>query len=198
MNQYAAICRIRASKPTLRMQEILDLGITRYMLYTLRDAGLLEQIGRGMYRLTEHPSLQHPDLVTVAIRHPQSVVCLISALSFHGLTTQIPHDVSIAIAESGYAPQLDFPPVQVYRFSRSTHRAGSETHSLDGVPVRIYSPEKTIADCFKFRNQLGMDIVLEALKMYRETPTFNHRTVLEFATLCRVQNIIRPYLEVLI
>ena len=197
MNQSDAIHRIRSKQRVLRMQEILDLGITRHMLYTLRDAGLLEQIGRGVYRLAEQPSLTYPDLVAVAARHQNAVICLTSALSFHQITTQVPHAVSIAVPQNAYAPQPDFPPVQVYRYSNSTHTDGIEQHFLGGVVVPIYSPEKTIADCFKFRNQIGMDIVLEALQLYRERYTVNHRRILAHATLCRVHNVIRPYLEML-
>ena len=197
MNQMQALHLIREST-ALRMQEILDLGISRYMLYALRDSGALEHIGRGIYRVSDESTLEYPDLVSVAIRHPKAVICLISALSFHELTTQIPHVVSIAIPRGGYAPQMDFPPVEVRRFSPDSYREGIEIHTFDSIDVQIYNPEKTIVDCFRFRNQIGMDVVLEALKRYRASGTFNHQQILHYAQVCRVQNIITPYLLALL
>ena len=179
----------------LRMSEAIEHGITRYMLYSLRDKGIIEQISRGVYRLVELPPVSNPDLVTVALRYPNAVVCLISALSFHEITTQIPHEVSIAIPRDSHSPSLEYPPLLVHRFTDQAYQAGIEEHQIDGVTVKVYGPEKTLADCFKFRNKIGMDIVLEALKLYKGRKKFDHRKILEYAKICRVDKIVHPYLE---
>ena len=180
---------------TLRTREALAAGIHPRTLYALRDAGELAQLARGVFRLASLPPLSDPDLATVAKRSPHGVVCLISALAFHQLTTQIPHEVHLALPRSAREPSLAYPPLRIFRFSEAAFSAGIEIHSLDGVPVRIYSPEKTLADCFKFRNKIGLDVALEALKTYRQRRRSQLQRVLEFARLCRVEKILRPYLE---
>ena len=148
-----------------------------------------------MYRLAERPPLGNPDLVTVAKRVPNGVICLISALAFHDLTTQIPHEVHLALPRGAEEPRLDFPPIRAFRFTGKSFTEGIETHRLDGVPVRIYSPEKTLADCFKFRNKIGLDTVIEALRFYREQRSVKVDELLRFAAICRVTKVMRPYLE---
>lgn len=182
----------------LRMSEALSQGITRYMLYTLRDKGIIEQVSRGVYRLAELPPIANPDLVTVSLRFPNAVICLVSALAYHGLTTQIPHEISVAVSRDSRVPSLDFPPVRAHKFSEAAFKAGIEEHQIDGVTVRIYSPEKTLADCFKFRNRLGMDVVLEALKLYKARKKFNLSEVLKYAKSCRVDKVMNPYLEAML
>jgi len=168
------------------------------MLYTLRDKGIIEQVTRGVYRLAELPPLGNPDLVTVSLRFPNAVICLISALAFHGLTTQIPHEVSVAVPRNSRMPSLDFPPVRAHKFSQAAFQTGIEEHKIDGVPVRIYCPEKTMADCFKFRNKIGMDVVLEALKLYKTKKKFNLEELLRYARVCRVVKVMEPYLEAML
>jgi len=179
----------------LRMSEAIERGITRYMLYSLRDKGTIEQISRGVYRLVEMPPMSNPDLVTVSLRFPKAVICLISALDYHDITTQIPRNITVAVTRDSRLPSLDYPPVQAYRFSDEAYRAGIDVHSIDGTPVMIYNPEKTLADCFKFRNKIGMDIVLEALKLYRERKRLNVEELFRYAKICRVEKVIKPYLE---
>ena len=179
----------------LRMSEAIAHGITRYMLYSLRDKGIIEQVSRGVYRLVELPPMSNPDLVTVGLRFPNAVICLISALSYHNITTQIPHAVSVAVKRDSRVPSLDYPPVQAHRFSNTAYIAGIDHHEIDGVTVKIYNPEKTLADCFKFRNKIGMEVVLEALKLYRSRQQFNLEKLLTYAKICRVKNIMTPYLE---
>jgi len=179
----------------LRMSEAIEQGITRYMLYSLRDKGIIEPVSRGIYRLAELPPISNPDLVTVRLRFPNAVICLISALAYHDITTQIPHAVSMAVPRNSRTPSLDYPPIQAYRFSVAAYKAGIEEHLIDGVPVKIYSPEKTLADCFKFRNRIGMDVALEALKLYRERKKFKPIELIDYAKICRVAMVMRPYLE---
>ncbi len=182
----------------LRTAEALRAGIYPHTLYAMRDAGTLERISRGVYRLAERPPLGNPDLVTVAKRVPNGVICLISALAFHDLTTQIPHDVHLALPRGAEEPRLDFPPIRTFRFTGKSFTEGIEIHRLDGVPVRIYSPEKTLADCFKFRNKIGLDVVIEALRFYRERRKIKVEELMRLASVCRVQKVIRPYMEALL
>lgn len=179
----------------LRMSEAIGYGITRYMLYSLRDKGIIEQVSRGIYRLVELPPISNPDLVTASLRYPNAVICLISALVYHDITTQIPHAVSVAVQRNSRIPFLDYPPIQAHRFSNKAYSNGIEAHLIDGVPVKIYGPEKTLADCFKFRNKIGMDVALEALKLYKTRKKFNLGKLLKYAKICRVTEVMRPYLE---
>lgn len=179
----------------LRTREALAAGIHPRTLYALRDAGELEQLGRGIYRLAEMPPLSDPDLATVGKRVPQGVICLISALAFHELTTQIPHLVHVALPRNAWTSKLEYPPIQVYHFSPAAFNAGVEQHTIEGVEVRVYSAEKTLADCFKYRNKIGLDVALEALRAYRTRRGARFQRVLEYARVCRVENVMRPYLE---
>ena len=181
----------------IRTTEAIRQGVHPRTLYQLRESGTLERLSRGVYRISERKPLSDPDLVTVSIRVPKGIICLVSALAFHGITTQIPHSISLALEKGAESPRIDYPPVTVYRFSRTSLAAGIEEHEIDGVKVRVYSAEKTIADCFKFRNKIGMDIVLEALKLYRTRKKFSLQLLLEYARICRVEKVMSPYLEAL-
>ena len=182
----------------LSTTETLRLGVHPRTLYGLRDARELEPLGRGLYRLSELSPLDNPDLVTVSLRVPAGVVCLVSALSFHDLTTEIPHQVYVALARGSERPRIPHPPVRFFWFGESTFEKGIQTHKVDGFPVRVYSAEKTLADCFKFRNKIGLDTVIEALKLYRERSRLRLDDLVKFARLCRVERIMRPYLEALL
>jgi predicted transcriptional regulator of viral defense system len=190
-----AVDIFRAKGGQLRMHEAIKHGISRYMLYTLRDQGVISQVSRGGYRLVELPPIGHPDLVTIGLRLPKAVICLVSALAFHELTTQVPHQVSIALPRGSRRPVIDSPPIMMHRFSEPSFRKGVEMHSIDGVPVKIFSIEKTLADCFKFRNKVGMDVVLEALKLYKARKKLDLNLVLHYAKICRVDRVMKPYLE---
>ena len=182
----------------IRTAEAMRIGIHPRVFYELRDNGILEQISRGTYRLAEQKPLTNVDLVTVATRIPRAVICLVSAIAFHGITTQIPHSVSIALEKGAESPRINYPPVSVHRFSGESLTAGIEDHLIDGVTVRVYSREKSLADCFKFRNKIGMDIVLEALKLYRDKGPFDIGKLLENARICRVERTMKPYLEAML
>lgn len=183
----------------LRAGNAIRLGIHPRTLYALRDAGEIEQIGRGLYRLSTAPALSNPDLVPIAIRIPRAVICLISAVAHHGLTTQIPHIIDIALPSHAQVPKVDRVPLRVFWYPEPSFRAGVDVIRIDDVPVRIYSPEKTIADCFKYRNKIGLDIAVEALRAYREnTPRPNRAALTKFAQINRVQKVMRPYLEAIL
>jgi predicted transcriptional regulator of viral defense system len=182
----------------LRTGDALDHGIHPRTLYAMRDAGMLERLDRGLYRLSDLPPLTDPDLVTAANKVPKGVICLISALHFHDITTQIPHAVSIAVSRGTEPPRLDYPPIQLYWFSGEAFTAGIETHRIDNTPIQVYSAEKTLADCFKYRNKIGMDTALEALTLYRDQQKPKPRKLIEYAKVCRVEKAMRPYLEALL
>ena len=190
-----AIEIIRGNGGMIRTADAIRIGIHPRTLYQLHDNGVVERISRGVYRLAELPAISNPDLITVASRIPNAVICLISALSYHDLTTQIPHVVSIAIQRDSRNPRIDYPPISVHQFSAESYAAGIDEHEIDGVLVKIYSPEKTIADCFKFRNKIGMEVVLESFKNYRTRQHFNLEKLFAYAKICRVKNIMTPYLE---
>lgn len=183
---------------TIRTSQLLKAGVHPRDVYALRDAGFLEPLARGLYRLAELPSLSHPDLVTVALKVPEGVVCLVSALAFHQLTTQIPHEVSIAVPRGTETPRLRYPPIRVFWFSRLGMTEGVEVHELDDAKVRIFSPEKTLADCFKYRNKIGLEIAMEALKLYRNRRRVKVDLLLRYAAACRVERIMRPYIEAIL
>ena len=188
----------RRSGGILRTGDALDQGVHPRTLYAMRDAGLLERLDRGLYRLSDLPPLSDPDLVTVANKIPKSVICLISALHFHDITTQIPNAVSIAVPRGSEPPRLDYPPIHLYWFSGEAFTSGIEVHHIDKTSVQVYSAEKTLADCFKYRNKIGMDTVLEALALYRDQHRPKPRKLIEYARVCRVEKTIRPYLEALL
>jgi hypothetical protein len=144
------------------------------------------------------PPLVHPDLVTVTLRVPHSVTCLLSALTYHELTTQIPPAVHIALEGGSGAPRLDYPPPRVFWFSGPTWSEGIETHTLDGAPVRMYNPAKSISDAFKYRNKIGLDVALESLRLYGRHLSFDIGELLGYARVCRVENVIKPHLEALL
>ena len=156
---------------------------------------MLTKETRGVYRLAILAPLSNPDLIQVSIRVPSSVVFLISALAFHHLTTQIPNRVYIALPKNVLPPRMDYSPMKVYRLSNKTYSTGIEAHILDGVTVRVYSREKTISDCFKFRNKVGEDIAIQALKDYVSQPRLDIPKILEYALLNRVESILTPYLK---
>ena len=193
-----AITIFRQHGGTLRTAEALRLGIHPRTLYAMRDSGVLERLSRGLYRLAELPPLSNPDLVTVALKIPQGVVCLVSALAFHELTTQIPHAVDIALHNRAERPRLDHPPLRIFWFSGPAWSEGVEMHLIDEVPVRIYGPEKSVADAFKYRRKIGLDVALEALRLYRRRRDFDVSRLLHYARVCRVEKVIRPYLEALL
>ncbi len=193
-----AVQIIRDRGGVVRTSEAVRAGIHPRTIYSLRDSGELEQLSRGVFRLSDKGSISQPDLVIVATRIPQAVVCLTSALVFHEITTQIPDKIFIALPKGAEQPRLDFPPLSIHRFSGPALVEGIEIHDIDGVKVRVYCPEKTLADCFRFRNRIGMDIVLEALKLYRARRRFNLSELVRYARLCRVETVMRPYLEALL
>jgi len=192
--QYARD-QFRKHGGVLRTRDALDLGIHPRTLYALRDAGELECLSRGLYRLINTEQLEAPDLVTVALKIPQGVICLISALHIHNITTQIPHAVSVAVKRGSEKPRLQYPPINTYFFSGDAFSEGIQTVEIDGANLKVYNPEKTLADLFKFRDKIGMDTIREAMDLYKTRFKPKPRELLKFAKICRIEKHMRPYLE---
>jgi predicted transcriptional regulator of viral defense system len=182
----------------IRSKEAKAAGIHSRTISKLMDEGKLRQLSRGIYRLKSANDLSNPDLVTMALAVPDAVVCLISALAFHKITTQIPHRVSIALPKKNRSPRLSFPQLEVHRFGLKSYDDGIETHKIDGISVKVYCIEKTVVDCFKFRNKIGMDVMIECLKMFGKRKGIRVNEVLKYARTCRVEKQITPYLEVIL
>jgi len=182
----------------LRASTAFELGVPKHVLYEMVKTGELIREAQGIYRLSEADMPGNPDLVNLSLRVPRAVFCLISALYFHELTTQIPHSVYFALPRDVKTPKIQYPPISVFHFSEKSYQAGIVEHDLDGIKVKIYDREKTIVDCFKFRQKVGMDVALEALKDYIHQPRLNVSLLLKYAKINRVEKIIRPYLEALL
>lgn len=193
-----AIKVFRDHKGILRTQQAIRYGIAPRTLYEMRNSGAIVRESRGLYRLADTELNSNTDLIQVGLRIPRAVICLLSALSFHNLTTQIPHQIYIALPVYAEKPRLEYPPFRIFWLSYKVYSTGIENHELDGIPIKIYGREKTIADCFKFRNKIGLDVALEALREYRKGDEFNVETLLMYARIDRVEKIIRPYLEAIL
>lgn len=179
----------------LRSRDLESLGIWRATLGKLVESGLIGRIGRGLYSLPDGEIGEHHTLAEVGKRVPKGIVCLISALRFHGLTTQQSPDVWLAIDGKAREPKPDSLSIRVVRSSGKILQAGREEHTIEGVKVNIYCPAKTVADCFKFRNKIGLDVALEALRESWREKRCTMDEFLRYARICRVENVMRPYLE---
>lgn len=194
----SAIATFREAGGTLTMSEAMKAGIHRRELYALRDGGDLEVVSRGLYRLIDMPDPSLPDFIPVAKKIPHGVICLISALAFHEITTQIPHFVYVALPSQAHKPIISHPPMRYFWYSQKLLKTGVQKHSIDGCTVMIFDVEKTLVDCVKFRNKIGMDIVLEALKMYWQSRKTNLEKLFEYAKLFRIEKILKPIMETIV
>lgn len=181
----------------LRPRDLDPYNIPRTYLSRLCAAGKLQRIGRGLYVLPGSGATEHHTMAEACKRVPKGVVCLLSALSFHELTTQAPFEVWLAIGEKAWRPRLEYPPLRIVHFSKAALNAGVEEHQIEGVNVHVYSPAKTVADCFKYRNKIGLDVAIEALRECRRARHCTMDDLWHYADICRVRNVMRPYLEAL-
>ncbi len=179
----------------IRPCDLTAKGLPRVALTRLVRQGLLNRIGRGLYAIPDRSISEHSSLAEVAKKHPQVIVCLLSALRFHDLTTQSPFEVWLAIPNKARIPRLDYPLLRIVRFSGAALSEGVEEHLVNGVPVRVTSVARTVADCFKFRNKIGLDVALEALQESWREKRVSMDDLWRFASLCRVSNVMRPYME---
>jgi len=179
----------------VRPRDIERHDIPREYLLRLTKQGILERVGRGLYAIPGSLQSESRQIAEIAKRVPQGVVCLLSALQFHNLTTQLPHETWLALKAPGWHPKLDYPPVRIVWMTQKPFEFGIEEHFIDRVPVRVYGVAKTVADCFKFRNKIGVDVALEALREARRNKTVSMDNLWEAAKVCRVTRIMRPYME---
>lgn len=186
---------LASQKGLLRASDLDAIDAPRVVLTRLIAAGLLDRVGRGLYRLPGHPISEHEGLMVVATKAPQAVFCLLTALQFHGLTTQLPRQVWIAMPRGSHSPRIDYPPIRMVQMAGRAHLSGVEEHLCNGVKVRIYSPAKTVVDCFKHRNKIGLDVALEALKDAWRTRKASADDLWRYAQDCRVATVMRPYME---
>jgi predicted transcriptional regulator of viral defense system len=194
-NLDTALEAFREKGGTLRTRDLIALGVHTDALYMLRDSGRVVELGRGLYRLAEAEEAEHPDLALVGARAPDAAVCLISALAYHGITTQNPSSIHLAVPRGNYHGITLSTPVTVYRFDPKTFDKGLETQRIGGMPVKIYSAVRSVVDCFKFRNKLGLDVALEALRLARQRKHVQNRELLHYARLLRVEKPMSPYLQ---
>lgn len=196
MSQQAdQILELARSKGILRTRDVDSEGAPRALLASLTNEGRLLKLGRGLYALPDRSASEYESFAEVAIRSESGVLCLLSALRFHDLTTQQSSDVWLAIPHKGRAPRFDYPPLRIVRMSGPAMTEGIDIADLAGVQLRVFSVAKTVADCFKFRNKIGLDVALEALHEAWNGKRATMDELWRYAEICRVANVMRPYLE---
>ena len=193
--QIQRVLDLARQKGLLRAIDLSAIDVPRVVLTRLTASGQLERVGRGLYRLPDAQWSEHESLITVATKVPQAVFCLLSALQFHELTTQLPRQVWIAMPRGSHTPRFAYPPIKRVQFTGEACTAGVEEVERDGITLRVFGVAKTVADCFKHRNKIGIDVALEALKDARTRNKTSIDEIWHFAKVCRVANVMRPYLE---
>lgn len=192
------ILEYAARRGAIRRSDIQDIQPSATLLRHLVRQGLLTRGARGVYTLPSFPVTENHTLVEVAVRHPQAVICLLSALQFHGLGPELPHQVWVAIPKASRQPNTTLP-LRINRASGESMTFGIETHTLEGVPVKITSRAKTVADCLKYRNKIGLSVALEALKSFvQKRQPGDLRELHVAAKVCRVERVLKPYLEAML
>jgi predicted transcriptional regulator of viral defense system len=182
----------------MRMSDALNQGVEKHILYEMATEGSLIREDRGLYRLASSDQLSNPDFIQVSLMIPKGVICLISALYVYNLTTEIPGKVFIAIPRTVRTPRINYPPVEVVRLSEEPYITGIEKITMDGFEVSIYNVEKTICDCFKFRNRVGFNVAIEALKDYMTRQQPDISKIVSYSRVNRVEKLMKPYLEALL
>lgn len=194
-NSHQRVLDLVARHGLIRPRDLVAQGLPRIALTRLVRQGLLQRVGRGLYAIPDRLVSEHGALAEVARKHPQAIVCLLSALRVHELTTQSPFEVWLAIPNKARAPKMNYPPLRIVRFSGAALTEGVEEHRVDGVAVRVTDAGRTVVDCFKFRNKIGLDAALEALHEAWRAKRVSMDELWHYATLCRVANVMRPYME---
>jgi predicted transcriptional regulator of viral defense system len=182
----------------LTTRDAAAAGIHRQVLSLLVGEGVLVRVVRGIYRLPNHPVTEHHGLAMAAVAVPHGVICLFSALGFHGITTQLPSEVWMAIDRGARSPALRHPPLHIVRFTGLALTGGIEAHCIEGYTVRVYGVAKTVADCFKYRNKIGLAVALKALREGWRARRFTIDALDRYAEICRVAHVMRPYVEALV
>jgi len=197
-NDHQKVLKLARRVRGVTTHEIAEAGIHRQVLSRLVAAGQIERVVRGLYKLPAQPITEHHGLAMAASLVPQGVVCLLSALQFHGIGTQLPFEIWIAIDRRSRRPALKYPPLRILRFSGFALTEGVERQRIEGQSVQVYGVAKTLADCFKYRNKIGLDVALEALREAWRARRFTMDELDHYARICRVQRVMRPYLEALV
>ena len=190
-----AATRLMKKRGSLRPRDLAEHGIPVDYLDRLRRRGVIERVARGVYAWPDGEVTENHSLAEAARSIPAGVICLLSALQFHGLTTQTPHEVWIALPSKAWVPKVKSPKLRVVRFSGAALSDLVGIHKLEHVPVRVYTPAKTVADCFKFRNAVGLDVAIEALRDCWRKRKATMAELWEAARVCRMANVMRPYFE---
>ncbi len=198
-----ATVRSRTLKLARRMRgvtprELAAAGIHRQVLTRLVAGAVIQRVARGIYRLADQPITEHHGLAIATAAVPRGVICLLSALQFHGIGVQQPFQVWMALDRRAWRPRLAQPPLRIVRFTGRSLTEGLERHKVEGRVIRVYGVAKTLADCFKYRNKIGLDVALEALREAWRRKRFTMDELDHYAAICRVRRVMRPYLEALI
>lgn len=189
------VLKLARIKGVLRASDLDEQNIPRVYLSRLVDRGLLFKTGRGLYVASDAEFTEHHSLAEAARRVPTGVICLLSALVFHNLTTQLPNQVWMAIAPNAWKPKVDQPRLRIVRMSGSALKEGVDEHTVEGVTIKVFNPSKTVADCFRYRNKIGTDVALEALREYHRSRRGSINELMHYARIDHVANVMLPYLE---
>jgi predicted transcriptional regulator of viral defense system len=198
VTQFQRTLRLARQHGLLRARDLAHEGIPRVVLTRLVARGDLERVARGLYCATGANATASDSLVTVGRKVPHAVFCLLTALQFHGLTTQLPRQVWIALPRGSHTPRIDYPPLKMVQYATQSFQAGIEIHTREGTEIRVYSAAKTVADCFKHRQRVGLDVALEALRDAWTQRKVSADDLWHFASLNRVANVMRPYMEAIL
>lgn len=197
--QIVQLLELARKSGVLRPRDLDSYGLSREVLRRMEKKGILQRVSRGLYILPEAANItEHHSLVEACKQTPHGVICLLSALAFHGFTTQAPFEVWMAISGKARRPKSDRPPMRFVRFSAASLERGVEEHVIEGVRVRVYDPAKTVADCFKYRNKIGLDVALEALRECVREHKATMDELWHYAQICRVEKVMKPYLEAIV
>ena len=191
------VLELASQKEIIRLRDLKEIDIPRIVLTRLIRSGQLEKIARGLYCVPNKPVTENSNLVTIAIKIPQAIFCLLTALQIHEITTQLPRQIWIAMPRGSHLPKLDYPPIKMIQCSANIYSIGVEIIEYEKQTIRVYSPAKTVVDCFKYRNTVGLDVAIEALREVRAQKKATADELWHFAKIGRVTNVIRPYLEVI-
>jgi len=197
-NTENAIMKMARKTGVVRAREIRKAGLHPEYLRKLCTSGHLIRTGRGLYVLADGDFTEHHSLAEACKRVPHGIICLLSALSYHEIGTQNPHQIWMAIDRAMRKPKVDYPPIRIFRFSGPSLKEGIEKIQIEGVSIRVYNPAKTVADCFKYRNKVGIDVAIEALKECWRSRRCTIDELVHYARICRVRNIMQPYMEAIV
>lgn len=195
MTQSDHILDLARRLHVLRAPDVRAHGWSPQLLLSLHQAGKLQRVARGLYSLPDAELTEHQTLIEVCQRVPKAVLCLLTALQYHGIGTQLPHEVWIALPEATQTPALDYPRLRIARLRGEAYSEGIQTVTAHGAPIRVYSVAKTVTDCFKFRHKIGLDVALEALKASWRSRKLTMDEMNHFAKINRVERVMQPYLE---